>query len=197
MNSKSKKDYTLNWELVKDGYYDSKQRATSLSALCKKIDTNYNTDQTAWYEYTQTIGPKKGYKKTGERSKTLYNDLPPKKQIKQLKKRLIQYIGEEDITGLVCFEFNKNGNIHFHGLLRHTGGYEIHLRRVQQHMKKEFGRNSLSKVNSIEKYGGYILKDIQQTGIYPLIINEHIIDKTEDRHKINYYLNEESDSDTD
>lgn len=198
MANVNKTDYTEYWKQCLKGDFDGndkKQRVTSLSTLCKKIDNNYNEERSAWYEYTQTLSPKKFYKEN--KKKVLYCELEPKKQMSKLIKSLKGFIDGVDITGIICFEFNKNGNIHFHSLLRHTGGYEVTLRQLQQKMKSKFGRNSLSKVNNLEKYGGYIFKSLEDTHIRPYQVNPHIIDKCVSRENITYFMEYDSDEDTD
>lgn len=68
-------------------------------------------------------------------------------------------------------EFHDSGALHMHGLIQHNTGYEIHLRQIQDIIKKKVGRTSISQVKSFN-YFGYILKD-QPTGLKPIVREDY------------------------
>lgn len=167
----------------------------------KTVAEQHESNSFKYYEYTQTIDPKKfdripdGLYKTGRTKyrKQYLGDQSPEKQHSVINRTIDKYITERgspfgDIVIIQAYEFNKNGNIHSHGIIRHSGDYEVYLRKFQQHMKSKIGRNSISPIRKIESWIGYMLKEIETTQIPITIINKELIKNKYSTHDIRHYM---------
>lgn len=108
-----------------------------------------------YYEITITIG-----NKTDKKYGKIYYTTPDL-QIRFFRERLLEQSFKRDINICGVIEFQANGNAHIHAAIKHTTGYEIHLRRFQRWCQKHIGNTRLSKIKNIDKYFKYIMKDYE------------------------------------
>lgn len=154
-----------SYEQIKKYYTDNKKNHRLYNKEFQiLVETLYKkwSHRTQLYEMCITMSPTKGYW-----------EYDPDEQYEELCKIIRKYALRHRIDTLTCFEFNKNGNVHTHMLLRSEYGYERKLRCMQKYMSNKFGRTSLSEVNNFKKYFLYMVKDFGKADLdYLEIIND-------------------------
>lgn len=163
---KNKNKYSNNYEkFLESGHF--------LVDPIKNMVLNHNRNLCEYFEFTQTISPKKydlvnrgiNDNGKGKPQRLLLGDMTPEQQHKFMEKTIRNEIGE-DFCFIMSYEFQKgNGNLHTHGIIKHKSNYESHLRNLQKVLKKKIGRNSLSKLREPEVWVGYLIKELATTQI--------------------------------
>lgn len=170
-------------------FEDFIEEVHSLVGPLKKIYHQHVDDNIKYYEYTQTISPKIKIKYMEKNC--LLSEMDPEIQYEHFHKLFKQYTMDNNIFMFVTFEFQKNGNIHSHAIVRHKSGYEMRLRKMQKYFKRQLGRNSLSEIKNIYSWVGYMVKEIKQSQMKPKIYNLCIVDNEKHEEKsILYYFND-------
>lgn len=135
-----------------------------------------------YYEMTVTIAPKKKATWCKLIHKEIYN-MEPEDQYDVLKWYILSQSKKRQIDIIGVPEFHANGNIHFHCVLRHKNNYEIHLRKLQRQLQRKIGNTKMTELTeekNLIRYFGYMLKDINKTGLQPIIqITDNTISKAE------------------
>lgn len=127
-----------------------------------------------YYETTITIKPSSNIRGFG---KIYYGD--PNLQIRALTFALRTQATKRNISLLGIFEYHANGNIHIHACIKHSTGYQKHIRLFQNWCKRHIGNTRTTEIRNIYNYFSYILKEYEP-GQELIIGHETIVHKIED-----------------
>lgn len=200
---------------IKRSFKDSKMKDLEVLSKCHHVYDSYlvsghslvdpiqnivqsiDHEKGEWFEYTQTLAPKKfskvkiGTHKNGKPKyrKDYYGEMSPQKQYKLLKTNILKYVKENDFILVMSYEWQKNGNLHTHAILRHKGNYELPIKTMQQYFKKLLGKNSMSIIRNGSTWAGYIVKDLAKSGIPMECVNTKWISLNDKPDNIMFWFN--------